>query len=290
MRKGISYWSLENGLAGTHPLDSAGLAEAREAGFEIIEPAIGTDGFLTVDTDQHACQKIRENVEAAGFGMETMASGMTWGCNPVSNDPQVRQKAIELNKKALQRAAWIGCKAFLFVPGIVTSPIAPDEHVRYDIALERCREVVTQLLESAHSLGIDLCLENVWNGFFLSPVEFAEFVDSFSSERLGIYFDVGNLIGYHQHPPHWIELLGKRIKRVHVKDFRHEFDWNGKYSFCELGQGDVPWESTIQALKSIGYQQTVIAEMLPYTPGLLERTSSAMDQILSEQPSELCKA
>lgn len=281
MRKGISYWSLKDGLAGTHPLDKAGLAEAKNAGFDLLEPAIGTEGVLTVDSDQPTCEAIRSAVEDAGFSMETLASGMTWGCNPVSNDPGVRQKAIELNKKALERAAWLGCRAYLFVPGVVTSPICPDERVRYDHAVERCHQCVIELLETADRVSVDLCLENVWNGLFYSPVELAGFVDSFGSERLGVYFDVGNVLGYHQYPPHWIELLGNRIKRVHVKDFRHKFDWNGSYSFCELGEGDVPWAETIKALHSIGYEQTVVAEMLPYTTGLLERTSHAMDELLA---------
>ena len=288
MRIGISYWSLRDGLTGTHPLDTEGLAEAREAGFALIEPAIGTEGVLTVDTDEHTCQAISRSIEEAGFSFETLASGMTWGCNPVSNDPDTRRRAVELNKKALQRAAWMGCKAYLFVPGVVGSPIAPEEHVRYDHALERCRECVSQLLEVAEALQVDLCLENVWNGFFLSPVELADFVDSFSSQHLGVYFDVGNVLGYHQYPPHWIEILGERIKRVHVKDFRDEFDWNGKYSFCELGEGDVCWGETIRALKAIGYDQTVIAEMLPYSPGLLERTSLAMGRIVGGELTERC--
>lgn len=280
MRKGISYWSLKDGLAGTHPLDKAGLAEAKMAGFDLLEPAISTEGVLTVDSDQSACEVIRRNVEEAGFSMETLASGMSWGCNPVSNDPDVRSKSLDMNQKALERASWLGCQAFLMVPGVVTSPISPDEHVRYDHALERCRECISELLETAERVGVDLCLENVWNGLFYSPLEFASFIDSFDSERIGIYFDVGNVVGYHQYPPHWIELLGSQIKRVHIKDFRHEFDWNGKYSFCELGEGDVPWTESIEALRTIGYDATVIAEMLPYNSELLERTSRAMDDIL----------
>ena len=282
MRKGISYWSLKDGLAGTHPLDKAGLAEAYSAGFNLLEPAISTKGVLTVESDTAACEAIRTEVENAGFTMETLASGMTWGCNPVSNDPEVRKKAVQLNKKALERTAWLGCSAYLFVPGVVTSPICPDERVRYDHAIERCRTCISELLETADRFDVDLCLENVWNGFFYSPVELASFLDSFGSERLGVYFDVGNVLGYHQYPPHWIEMLGSRIKRVHIKDFRHEFGWKGKYSFCELGDGDVPWKETIEALRTIGYEQTVIAEMLPYSTGHLARASREMDAILTK--------
>lgn len=65
-------------------------------------------------------------------------------------------------------------------------------------------------------------------------------------------------------------------------------DWNfedGSYSFCDLGTGDVPWEETMSALQAIGYDGTVVAVMLPYSPGLLERTSVALDSILQANGS-----
>ncbi|MEL7087781.1 MAG: sugar phosphate isomerase/epimerase, partial [Planctomycetota bacterium] len=69
--------------------------------------------------------------------------------------------------------------------------------------------------------------------------------------------------------------------RVHVKDFKHDFDWQGSYSFCRLGEGDVPWAETVAALRAVGYDRTVIAEMLPYQPGLVEHTGAALQKILA---------
>jgi len=122
-------------------------------------------------------------------------------------------------------------------------------------------------------------MENVWNGLFYSPIELRNFVDSFNSDKLGVYLDIGNLIGYQQYPPHWIELLNSRIKRVQIKDFQENFDWTGSFSFCDIGTGDVPWKETIEALKTINYQNTIIAEMLPWDETILSRTSAAMDQL-----------
>ena len=92
--------------------------------------------------------------------------------------------------------------------------------------------------------------------------------------------DVGNLMGIHQYPPHWIEILGHRIKRVHIKDYKETFNWTGGYSFCDLGAGEVPWQETMEALRAINYESTLTAEMLPWDAFLLNRTSVAMDQIM----------
>ena len=279
MIKCISYWANKDGLAGTHPIDDA-LACAKKAGFAGMELCIATGGVLTPATSEADCRAIRKKIDASGLVVETLASGMSWGFNPASDDPAIRRKAVELHAAALQRAAWLGCKAMLFVPGVVKSPLCPDL-VRYDVAVQRAREAVTQLLDLAEKVGVDLCVENVWNGLFYSPVEFRDFVDSFGSERLGIYFDVGNLMGYHQYPPHWIELLGKRIRRVHIKDYQEAFGFLGAYSFCALGAGQVPWPDVMAALRGTGYNSTLVAEMMPWDPSLLARTSAAMDVIMA---------
>jgi L-ribulose-5-phosphate 3-epimerase len=277
--KCISYWSMKDGLSNTHPIDDA-LATAKAAGFSGMELCIGPEGVLNTETSQAECEQIRSQVDQSGLVVETLASGMSWGFNPTSDDKAIREKAIALHAKALERAAWLGCKALLFVPGVVKSPLSSDL-IRYDTAMERAKEAVKRLLDVAEKVGVDLCIENVWNGFLYSPLEFAEFTDSFGSKRLGIYFDVGNGLGFHQHPPHWIELLGKRIRRVHVKDFQEAFGFLGAYSFCSLGAGQVPWAETMAALHGIGYESTLVAEMMPWDPSLLSRTSAAMDTILA---------
>ena len=280
MIKSISYWSMAGGLENTLPVSDA-LAQVKAAGFEGLELGIAPEGELTTSSSQADCETMRKAIDASGLHVSTMATGMGWGKSLTSDDPGTRHTAIEQHSAALQRAAWCGCEALLVIPGVVTSPISPNEIVRYDHAVDRCREACRRLLQTAERVGVDLCLENVWNGLFYSPLEFASFIDEFDSDRLGVYFDVGNLIGIHQHPPHWIELLGPRIKRVHIKDFELDFDWTGGFCFCELLEGDVDFSQTVAALKSIGYDKTVVAEMLPPKEGLLDRTSAAMDRILS---------
>jgi hexulose-6-phosphate isomerase len=167
----------------------------------------------------------------------------------------------------------------LMVPGAVKIPWDPHYGpAKYDQAVAWAREGGKRLGEIAEKVGVDLCLENVWNGLFYSPLEFREFIDSIGSKRVGVYFDVGNVLGYHQHPPHWIELLGSRIKRVHIKDFKNTI--GNITGFCDLLAGDVPWKETMTALKGIGYDRTLVAEMMPPDETLLKRTRQAMEKIV----------
>lgn len=280
MIKTISYWALPDGGANTCPIDRA-LELTKATGFAGLELAIAPTGVVSVETSKTECSKYRKQIDASGVIVQTLANGMSWGTNPVSNDAATRKKSLTLTSKALERAGWLGCDAMLYVPGVVNCPWSANEHVRYDHALSRATENVKRLLDVADKAKVDLCIENVWNGFFYSPVELAQFIDSFEHPRLGVYFDVGNVLGYHQWPPHWIELLGQRIKRVHIKDFKQNFGGVGSFTFCDLGAGSVPWPASIKALRDIGYDKTVVAELMPFDDSLLQRTSAAMDVILA---------
>ena len=277
MIKGISYLSFENGLSNNESIDSA-LIQTQSNGFEALELSVSNEGVINTNLSESECGAIRQKINDSGVFVDSIATGMSWGISPTSDDAEVRKNSIKLHQDAIRVASHLDCKALLFVPGVVKSPISP-EIVRYDRALDRLREAINQMLPIAEELDVDLCMENVWNGFFYSPIELRDFVDSFESDKLGVYLDIGNLIGYQQYPPHWIELLNSRIKRVQIKDFQENFDWTGSFSFCDLGAGDVPWKETVSALKSIQYKSTIIAEMLPWDETILSRTSVAMDQI-----------
>ena len=277
MIKGISYLSFENGLSNNESIESA-LSQTKSNGFDALELSVSNEGVINTNTSKTECETIRQQIDDSGVFVDSIATGMSWGISPTSDDEVVRKNSIRLHQEALKVASYLECKALLFVPGVVKSPIS-SEIVRYDRALDRLRDAINQLLPIAEDLDVDLCMENVWNGLFYSPIELRNFVDSFNSNKLGVYLDIGNLIGYQQYPPHWIELLNSRIKRVQIKDFQENFDWTGSFSFCDIGKGDVPWKETIEALKTINYQNTIIAEMLPWDETILSRTSAAMDQL-----------
>jgi hexulose-6-phosphate isomerase len=185
-----------------------------------------------------------------------------------------------MHEAALQRVAWLGCTSLLFIPGAVSIPWDPTyPFVPYEQASAWAQEATQALVRTAERLQVELCIENVWNGMFYSPLEYRDFIDSFGSSAVGAYFDVGNCMGQHQYPPHWIEILSSRIKRVHFKDFKRAV--GNLDGFCDLLEGDQPWPETMAALRSIGYDRTLTAEMIPYAPGRVERTAAAMRRILS---------
>jgi len=266
----------EGGLEAKKPIAEA-MQEAKELGFEAIELAVASKGVLTHQATQAQCEDIVATAQKIGIEISSVASGESWACSPTANDAQTRAKIIDFTCNALKITKWLGTDAYLFVPGAVDVFFLPDaEVISYDVCYERARDAIKQLLPAAEETGVAICIENVWNKFLLSPLEMRDFIDSFKSEMVGAYFDVGNVLltGY---PDQWIRILGKRIKRVHVKDFKCSV--GTAEGFVNLLEGDVDFEAVKKALADIGYDGYVTAELLPFEPGRPEKTAQAMKKI-----------
>ncbi|WP_428386182.1 hypothetical protein [Mucisphaera sp.] len=83
MIHGISYWSLEHGLANTRPVDAA-IAEAERAGFDALELRVSPESVICPDLNDDECLTVREQIAATPLVIETLARGMSWAYNPTS--------------------------------------------------------------------------------------------------------------------------------------------------------------------------------------------------------------
>jgi hexulose-6-phosphate isomerase len=217
MQKSINYWAFPGGGGGKKDIGEF-LQESKDAGYDAVELCFNESGALGLDSDEGYVRGIAQKAKAIGIDIASVATGMFWQYPMTSDDPQTREKSKEIVRKGLQIAAWAGTDALLVVPGVVASPIGGDT-VQYDVAWDRATAGLKELAPEAERLKVSIGLENVWNGFLLSPVEMELFVDNIGSDYVGVYFDVGNVLAFGL-PEHWIRVLGDRIVKVHLKDFK----------------------------------------------------------------------
>lgn len=172
-------------------------------------------------------------------------------------------------ENALRVAEMFGADNILLVPAVVNA------EVRYAEAYERSQQHIRSLLPLAEELKVVIAVENVWNEFLLSPLEFARYVDEFNSPYLRAYFDIGNVVAF-GYPQDWIRTLGARIVKVHLKDFKKpEREW------VNLGEGSVDWPAVKQALDDIGYKGFCTAELSSGDESYLRDLSGRIDRLLA---------
>jgi hexulose-6-phosphate isomerase len=274
--KSVSVWALrDNGIRPAEALFDEALAH----GFEGVELAIGLKGLVTPQSTEQDCRSLAERAGAAGIRISSLASGLGWQFPMSADDPEIRRKGVEMVRRSLYAASWLGVRAVLVVPGML-APIGSDarEHVPYDVALARMREGIAELAPVAEELGVVIGVENVWNRVLLSPLEMRDFIDGFSSPGVGAYLDVGNMIlcGYAED---WVRILGRRVCAVHFKDFKRSVGTLA--GFCDLLEGDVNYPAVMRALRDVGYEGPCVAEFFALDAAGLHRVSHAMDRILA---------
>jgi len=240
IKKGIMWGS--NGVGKTI---SEKFQSAKAAGFDGIEAMSHLDR-----------NEVLKAMDATGLPVPSVCGAMHWKYLLSDPDPQVRGNGVEALKLSLEDAKAFGCDTILLVPGRV------NDTVSYDECWSRSTEEIKKAIPLAEKLNVKIAIENVWNNFLLSPIEAANYVDQFRTPVVGFYFDCGNILAYGW-PEQWIRILGKRIAKVHIKEYSRKIaDTQGKGAGFKvsLREGDVNWPEVMKALDEIGYHDWATIE------------------------------
>src|ERR1043166_10316131 len=241
--------------------------------------AVKAAGFEGAEMDSHMDQnEVMRARDEVGLVIPSVCGSRHWS-KPLSDpDPKVRAEGLEALKQTLRDAKRYGASSVLLVPAVV------NKEVSYADAYTRSQAEIRKAVPLAEELGVKIAVENVWNQFLLSPLEAARYVDEFNSQAVGWHFDVGNVI-YVGWPEQWIRILGKRIQKLHIKEFsRKKMNEHGLGAGFKVPylEGDNNWPAVMKALDEIGYHGWGIAEQEGGdSPEGLKDLSQRMDKIFA---------
>jgi len=282
MKKSINLWAFP--YPGKFTLRQC-LQLAKDAGFDGIELNYDLDSDLSPKSGTKEFTAIRKMAEEIGIAISGVCSFLFWPYPLTSNDPAERARGIELAGLMTQAAHDLGTKNLLVVPGAVHMPWRADhDPTPNDVCDKRAREAIGKLLPGAEKLDVSLNIENIFfNGYLMSPFEMCDFVDHFSSDHVKVHFDTGNIMEY-QFPEHWIPILGKRIRNVHLKEYSKKSTDHSLESFRPLLDGTTNWPGVMQAFEGIGYEDYLTFEYFhPYAhhpEALIYQTADSLDRLL----------
>lgn len=282
MYKALNYWVFGGFGPAETPYDFINFA--KEQGLDGVEITVGD--CIPVDIDESECRKIAAFAAEKGVRLRTLATGCYGAMSLGAADEAERVKAVEFTRKYLQVAAWIGAETVLVIPGsahVTWDPSRPV--VPYKTVWEQSTRSINELLPLAEKLGVNIALENVWMRFLLSPMEWKLFLDQFKSERIGIYFDIGNCLIYAQ-AQDYVEILGKRyIKAVHIKNWQGEDCAGTLHGFGDsILKGEVEFDKLFAAFDKIGYDGPFTVEMIPFSrlPDLVLPDRALAEKVVAE--------
>ena len=176
----------------------------------------------------------------------------------------------------IDQAAMYGATSVLYVVRADTS-VPFMEHYR------KTQEAIRVGIPRAEEKKVSILIENVWASFLIEPLTMPRYIDELDSPYVGAYFDVGNCMRWGW-PQHWIQVLGKRIGKIHIKEYSlktgmSEGMWKG-FDF-PIGEGDIDWAGVREELNKIGFSSWATSEVRGGGRDRLAEISAEMDRVLA---------
>ena len=235
---------------------------AHEIGFEVLQ--------APTEADKRKAEELKKAADSAEIRIDSVMNMDHWKYPLSSGDPAVVEKSLAGMRTSLHNAKLWGADVVLLVPAVVNAETS------YREAWTRSQRAIRKLLPLAEELKVVIAIEEVWNKFLLSPLEMANYIDEFKSPWVKAWFDVGNVVLY-GYPQDWIRVLGPRIVKVHLKDFKRSKDG---YAWVNLGDGDIDWPAVREAFTAIRYTGSATVELPAGDETYLRDVSRRVDRLL----------
>lgn len=263
IKKGLGYWMIKEELS---VLDK----------FKLVKD-LGFDGIEFNSPLDIPIKELLNARDKTGVEIPSTVNKDHWG-KPLSDpDAEVRNFIIQSIGQSLEETKKLGGDTLLVVPGVV------NDKVSYQTAYTNALDSIKKLIPYAEKTGIKIGLENVWNNFILSPIEARDFLDKINHPLVGWYFDLGNILRYGW-PDHWLEVLGDKVFKLHVKEYSTKImneGGVGKGFNVELTKGDVNWAKVMETIKNINYKgEYMTLEVNGGDRTVLQKLSEQLDQII----------
>ena len=216
----------------------------KEAGFE------GVELMGAMDRDEVLAALHETGLEAA-----SVCDHLHWVKPLSAPDEATRRLGLEGLLHSLRDAHAYGAASVLLVPGIARNG------VNYQQCWDRSIAEINKAIPVAKELDVRISIENVGNNFITTPEQAVAYLDAINSEWVGWHFDIGNVGRDYGPAERWIQVLGKRIVRIHVKDFAAKPAVQGARSERpKLLDGETNWPAVMKALDRAGYRGWAISE------------------------------
>jgi len=258
IRKAVWFGMLPKDM----PLDDR-FKLAKDCGFEAIE--------CPTQPEPDKAEAFRKASQTSGLKIHSVMNQGHWDFPLSSSKPEVVERCMKGMEASLENAERWGADTVLLVPAVV------NPETSYAQAWERSQTQIRKLIPIAEKRKIIIGIEEVWNKFLLSPLEMARYVDEFQSPWIRAYFDVGNVVLY-GYPQDWIRTLGKRIVKLHIKDFSFK---KNVAEWTPLREGQINWKEIHRALAEIGYAGTATLEISGGGEAHLRDVNKRFDMILN---------
>lgn len=225
-----------------------GLRAAGDLGFDAVELSVRSAADIQADVLRRMLKDRHLRLSALATGQACLFDSLCLS----STDDAVRARTVELLQAEIRLAADFGAAVIIGgIRGRLTG--TPEEQqAQRTAAVEALRDCAT----SAAPLGVTLVLEPInryETNFVNTAAEALALLENVGEPSFKVLLDTFHMNLEEVSLPASIRLIGERLGYVHVADSNRHAP----------GKGHTDFTSVFEALKSLGYDGVVSAEILP---------------------------
>ncbi len=234
------------------------LEYAKKLGFNFVEMSIDeTDERLSrVEWNKEERKEVINAILDTGVRINSICFSGHRRYPLGSENPETRNKALELMKKVIDLALDLGVRNIQLA----------GYDVYYEESNEKTRELYIEAMKKvvkwAEKANMLLSIEIMDHPFMNSITKFLEISKEFSSPFLAVYPDIGNLSAWGNDIENEIKKGLDKIVAIHLKDtLRVTETFAGKFKEVEFGAGCVDFVNFFKLLKEVNYTAPLMIEM-----------------------------
>jgi L-ribulose-5-phosphate 3-epimerase len=228
------------------------LQTAADAGYNFVEISIdeSDERLARLDWSANGRASLRRAVADSGVRILTMCLSGHRKYPLGSHSPEVRSRALDIFRKAIEFAVDVGV-GIVQVAGydVYYEPHDADTEAYYIEGLHKGAEWAAQA-------GMMLGLENVDVPISESVAASMAIMRTIGSPWFQLYLDMANLQAAGYHPPDEFHQAKGHIVAVHVKDALPR-----QVRGVPFGEGDVPFVATFRTLADVSFCGPLVVEM-----------------------------
>jgi len=244
-----------------------------EMGFDFVE--------LTMDAPQAHYAVVEDQRDAIieGLGRFKMAvvCHLPTFISTADLTPGIRQASLQEAMRSLDVAATLQPLKVVLHPSYMAGMGRLVREVSEKYAFESLEAIV----EKAHSLGLCLCLENMFPGsqWLVTPEDFIGILAKFPTINLTLDTGHAHLLDpCDEQCLRFIEMFSDRVGHVHVSD-----NFGREDNHLPIGAGSTDFPKIAAALKSIGYNDTVTLEVFSRDRDYVKISREKLIELMAEE-------
>lgn len=222
------------------------VSAAADTGYEAIEWRLADGNIIDSSASIEVRRRLREVPRAHGIAVSCLDSS----CQAVRETAEERVATLEEGRRMLDLAAEIGAPSLRVFGGGL-----PVQTTRAAV-LEPTAEVLRSLAEYGSGRDVTVLLET--HDAWTNSEDVLALLQAVAHPAFKVLWDTHHTYRFGERPAQTLALLGDAIAYTHIKDSR--LNGPGDWTYCLLGEGDLPLHEICAALKESGYDGYVSLE------------------------------